>query len=881
MEIFSEAQVIGSASVLILTVDANGAVLHQNEGARRYFGPGVQNGPVQWLTLLTSADLPAVESAMAALNSTRLARHVYARLLRADGEPNWHRLQLQVFEDGNACAPALLVVAIDVDECKRACDLHAENEARLLCAFEAAELGAWEWDLEAGDARITPVLAELYGIERDVKCVPLSLLSEKVIEDERQRFVDAVNAALELGGSFEIEFPVLPAGRTVRWLRMRGHAQRRSLTGRPRVFGVTFDVSEIRSAAARLRQSERRYRELARSSGALVWSADQHGEMQPIDGEWEAFTGLPPERLAGHKWLDLVHPDDRDEINTRWAEALRELGVREATFRMRRADGAYRFMLARAVPMCDERGKLYEWFGTTIDATEQRRARAMSEARNLRLAVAMEAASIVIVTLDLSSYVFSIESANAPLLEESASATMPYDEAMSRVHKDDRPILERSIRRLSARQEETVHFEVRIHRSREERWMNGSAALQRGRDGSPDVIVASLSDVSERKRMEIALHDADKRKDEFLAMLAHELRNPLAPLRTVVSLLHRGQSVSDPEPLIATMERQISHMTRLVDDLLEVSRITQGRIVLKREPLLIGGVVYGAAESVAPHVEENQQTLTIDVPRDTVWVCGDTTRMAQILVNVLHNSSKYTPAGGEIRVRVSSDPTHVRIVVEDTGAGIAPDLLPHIFDLFSQGERTLDRSKGGLGIGLSLVRKLVEMHQGSIRVESRGPGCGTTVIIVFPRLIRQDELPGGTEKPMPARVPRKNLKILIVDDNRDAADSLSLVCQSEGHATRTCYGPEEAIQQALSFQPDVALLDIGLPQMDGYELAGRLRAKGHTVPVLIAITGYGQAEDRLKAQAAGFDRHFVKPVDINALLDLLSMCDSIGAAGRH
>lgn len=742
-----------------------------------------------------------------------------------------------------------------------------------MCAFQAADLGAWQWDFEAGDARITPFLTQLYGIGGNVTSVPLSLLLKKVRAHERQQFIDAVNAARDRGGPFEIEFPILPGQGTVRWLRMRGHATRRTPTEGSRAFGVTFDVSELRGAAARLRQSERRYRELARSSGPLAWSANRDGEMQPIDGEWEEFTGLPSERLIGHEWMDLVHPEDRQRLNTKWSEALRELGVREANFRLRRADGAYRMMLARAVPMRDERGEFYEWFGTTIDVTDQRHAQAISEARNLRLAVAMKAASIVIVTLDLGSFVFSIERAGAPLhMTSTLAVELGYDDAMSRVHAQDRPILERGIRRLRRHHEEAVHFEVRIRLDDEEHWMSGSAALQRGNDGSADVIVASLSDVSERKRMEIALLDAAKRKDEFLAMLAHELRNPLAPLRTVVSLLRRGTSVSDADSLHATMERQITHLTRLVDDLLEVSRITQGRIVLKREPLLIGGVVYGAAESVAPQVEENKQRLTIDVPRDTVWVCGDTTRMTQILVNVLHNSCKYTPAEGEIRMRVSADSAHLTIVVEDSGAGVAADLLPRIFDLFSQGERTLDRSKGGLGIGLSLVRKLVEMHEGSIHIKSAGPGCGTTVRITFPRLNRQDEVPGIAEKRAPVSAPRNALKILIVDDNRDAADSLSLVCQSEGHVTRTCYDPEEAIQQALTFQPDVALLDIGLPRMDGYQLAGRLRAKGRKIPILVAITGYGQAEDRLKAQAAGFDRHFVKPVDINALLDLLVAC---------
>lgn len=871
-----------STHLLLLTVDGDGAVAHANEAARRYFGTCLENAGLPWRRLIAPVDVAAVECKVLALGSVCREESVYARLLGTDDELRWHRLYLQRTEELATSLLEFQIIGIDVDECKRGWHLHAESEARLLSAFEAADLGAWEWDLAAGNARITPVLARLYGIDANMTEVPLKLLWGKVAEENRERFLTSIADALARGGSFEIEFPISTDSAAIRWLRLKAHVLRQTSGGSPRVFGVTFDVSEIRAAAATLRLSERRYRELARSSGALVWSANCHGEMQPIDGEWQAFTGMNSEQLVGHQWMSLVHPDDRDNLNEKWTEALRELGPREACFRMRRADGKYRMMLARAVPLCDESGALYEWFGTTMDVTEQRHAQAVSEARNLRLAVAMKAASIIIVTLDLGSYVFSIEGASAPLQVSSTSVTkLPYDQAMARVHVDDRPVLEHGIRRLSANRDDAVHFEVRIRLSGAEHWMNGSAVLQRGQDGLADLIVASLSDVSERKRMEIALRDADKRKDEFLAMLAHELRNPLAPLRTVVSLFRRGATVGNAEALIASMERQISHMTRLVDDLLEVSRITQGRIVLKREPLLIGGVIYGAAESVAQQVEESKQTLTIDVPRETVWVCGDTTRMAQIVVNVLHNACKYTPAGGDIRVRVSANSAQVNVVVEDTGAGIAADLLPRIFDLFSQGERTLDRAKGGLGIGLSLVRKLVHMHEGSIHIQSPGPGRGTTVTLSFPRLNRQEEVSEVGNQTVPLRSPRNTLRILVVDDNRDAADSLALVCQSEGHETHTCYGSHDALAAASSFQPDVALLDIGLPEMDGYQLAVHLRAKGQKSPVLIAITGYGQAEDRLKAQAAGFDHHFVKPVDINALLDLLASCDVTAESSRH
>jgi CheY-like chemotaxis protein/anti-sigma regulatory factor (Ser/Thr protein kinase) len=266
-------------------------------------------------------------------------------------------------------------------------------------------------------------------------------------------------------------------------------------------------------------------------------------------------------------------------------------------------------------------------------------------------------------------------------------------------------------------------------------------------------------------------------------------------------------------------------------------------------------------------IEERRQTLTIDVPKEAAWVCGDSTRLAQILVNVLNNSVKYTPSGGRIELSADVDDSNVTIVVRDDGAGISKDVLPHIYELFTQGERTIDRSKGGLGIGLSLVRKLVELHAGSINVDSDGPGTGTTVTMRFPRL--RHEGPVLQTNPQTGDAARAPLNIIIVDDNQDAADSLGLLCEEEGHHTCVCYGSHDALERVTAFSPDVALLDIGLPEMDGYELAGRLRAKGRKVPLLVAITGYGQADDRLRAQAAGFDHHFVKPVDISALLKLL------------
>ncbi|WP_309839401.1 PAS domain-containing protein [Caballeronia sp. LZ065] len=811
-----------------------------------------------------------------------------ARLRREDGEYRWHALHLEnpVVSD-QVTSGRCVLIAIDIHAYKCAWLAHEQTEHRLQCAPEAAATGALEWDAGAGIAHIRAVLARLYGQDELIKAVPLDVLWNKVVPEQRALFRRAVFEGLACQGPFEFEFQVGPSSDTPRWLRMRAEARDQApvqASTATTVFAVTSEISSGRTTRAMLARSERRYRELARSSAALIWSADQTGAMRPVEGEeseWETFTGLPSEMLVGHGWLDSVHPADREQLRKVWSEALQGHSAREATFRMRRADGVYRFMHARAVPMRDEAGRLAEWFGTTKDVTDQHNAKVVSEERHVRLTLAMEAANIVIVTLGLQDYLVTIEGANAGARVRGQSPRqlkVAYDVALARVVRDDRQALEEGIRRLVSNEGDYADFEFRIRRADGEHWMTGSALLRRGNDGTPESIIASMLDISDRKNMELALRDAHKRKDEFLAMLAHELRNPLAPLRTGVTLLQRKATNKDPQEIVALMDRQISHLTRLVDDLLEVSRITQGRITLAREPLLVGAVVYAAAEAVASLVEERSQTLTVDVPRDTARVFGDATRLSQIIVNVLNNSIKYTPRGGSISLRACTDESQVTVIVSDTGAGVAKELLPRIFELFTQGEQTLDRSKGGLGIGLSLVRKLVELHDGTISVASPGPGHGTTVTMRFPRL--RTARPTVPAPSAPAATQRSTLRVLIVDDNRDAADSLGLVCEDEGHVVCVCYGATDALERLASFFPDVALLDIGLPEMDGYELASRARAKGARQPVLVAITGYGQLDDRLRAQSAGFDHHFVKPVDISALLTLLNSLQAGGSAER-
>jgi signal transduction histidine kinase/CheY-like chemotaxis protein len=374
------------------------------------------------------------------------------------------------------------------------------------------------------------------------------------------------------------------------------------------------------------------------------------------------------------------------------------------------------------------------------------------------------------------------------------------------------------------------------------------------------------SDTTERFRAENALREADRRKDEFLAMLAHELRNPLAPIRNAAQILSRkfGDDATAQQP-IDMVERQVTHLTRLVDDLLDVSRISQGRIDLRREDVALSQALDQALETVAPMAREKKQQITLASSFESLWVHADRARFVQMLVNVLANAVKYTHAGGHIRIEVRHDSEWVTIEVIDDGAGIAPDVLPRVFDLFVQADRTLDRAQGGLGIGLSVVRKLVEMHGGEVSARSAGLGKGATFELRLPR---------GAAPTLETRESRGarfvKHRVLVVDDNADAAESLAQLLDLEGHATQVAYTARRALEQFDSFGPDVVLLDIGLPEMDGYEVAHRLRQRADKHPViLVALTGYGQREDRDRAIAAGFDEHLVKPVGFDELQRVL------------
>jgi PAS domain S-box-containing protein len=398
------------------------------------------------------------------------------------------------------------------------------------------------------------------------------------------------------------------------------------------------------------------------------------------------------------------------------------------------------------------------------------------------------------------------------------------------------------------------------------RWFLSRAIPVRSSTGEVVRWIGTNTDVTESRQLQIALEQADRRKDEFLAMLAHELRNPLTPISNAAEALLQivPPERSEERLLVGMVRRQAGVLARLIDDLLDVARITQGRIELRTQHVPIRSCIESAVEMVEPLVRARRQQLLLTQPLESLYVTGDRERLGQCISNLLVNAVKYTNPGGEIRVRHYSQAGYVVIEVVDTGVGISPELLPHIFELFVQGDRTLDRSQGGLGVGLAICKQLVEMHRGSVMAHSAGVGHGSAFEIRLPLAEASADVDSGV-RPQVGRTRR----VLIVDDNQDAADSLAVVLRFEGHETSVAYSAQAAIEAVRSSQPEFVLLDIGLPSMDGYEVARRIRASGSTARI-VALTGYGQSEDRQRSADAGFTAHMVKPVDIGMLTSMLS-----------
>ena len=519
-------------------------------------------------------------------------------------------------------------------------------------------------------------------------------------------------------------------------------------------------------------------------------------------------------------------------------------------------------------PYRDEYGTTIGIFAQGYDVTDVVEAQAARRESDERLRDGMDAAKMVVWDWDIPTGQL-VYSENIELVL-GYSPHMMSDIAQY-VHPDDRSRLAQA--HHEALTERGSYKEV-VRYFRPDNgmqiWVDSRGKVLYDSQGKPARIRGVTVDVTERYQAEIELRDANRKKDEFLAMLAHELRNPLAPISTAAEMLKLFEGTDErTRKASETISRQVAHMTTLVDDLMDVSRVTRGLVELEKEQVDIKSAITSAVEQSRTLIEARRHNLTVETESVPAFVVGDRTRIIQVVVNLLNNAAKYTPQGGRIVLAVRVGDEWVEISVSDNGIGIDPALAPHVFDLFTQAERTPDRSQGGLGIGLALVKSLVTLHEGKVTVSSAGPGTGSCFTVALPRS-HGDTLDHSATSVV-SESNNSSLSVMVVDDNIDAGASLAVYLEMMGHAVHVESHPLPAIDAAKAKPPQVFILDIGLPEIDGYELVRRLRLEPSCKGALmIALTGYGQAHDRVLSKSAGFDHHFVKPMDLAKLNELLT-----------
>jgi PAS domain S-box-containing protein len=626
----------------------------------------------------------------------------------------------------------------------------AEAHATLALALRAARAGGWSWDIASGRIEWSSEQHLLQGIAPERVPRDYAAWLALVHPDDRAGFEAEIAAKLAgTDAEFHYELRVLDTGHE-RWIASFGRIERDENGAAVRASGLTLDVTAQRQALAALTASERRFTVLAEFVPVIVWSMRPDGTSEWVNRAWHDYTGLGHEQGLDDMWARLLHPDDVQRAKDAWAQAAAGPAPMEMQYRLRRADGAYRWFVGRIAPQFDAHGRVTQWFGTAADIQDAKET-------------------------------------------------------------------ERLLR--------------------------------------------------EQQRL---LRDADRRKDEFIATLAHELRNPLAPIRSAATVLRQPEAdATSRDRAASVIQRQVGTMALLLDDLLDVSRITRGTLKLHRLRVPLAEVIDSAVEIARPPMEARGHRLSIERPAPDVELDVDALRLSQVIANLLTNAAKYTDPGGAVRLGAVVDGDELRVAVRDTGIGLAPESQREIFRMFSQVRSSLDRSEGGLGIGLALVKGLVELHGGTIEAHSEGLGRGSEFRVTLPRVVTRelprDALPDVRRER--SSVPRR---VLVADDSRDGAETLAMLLRLEGHEVRVAHDGLEALQLLREYKPDVALLDIGMPSMNGYEIVGAVRGEPwRRRATLVAITGWGQDEDKRRAKAAGFDVHLTKPVEPELLEEVL------------
>ncbi|TVP86183.1 MAG: PAS domain S-box protein [Thioalkalivibrio sp.] len=785
--------------------------------------------------------------------------------LRKGGERFWALGIVSALHDAEGRLTGFSRILRDMTDWRRSQQALQASEQRLRRMLNVDGVGVLIFDgsgtlVDANDAFLKMSGYGREEIEARVLAWPVMTPPEHRAESERQM---GLLAETGRSGPYEKEYFRKDGSRS--WMVFAGAS-----LGDGTVVKYCVDVNARRRSEEALRESESRFRTMADGLPLIVWVHDAEGRQEFVNQTFCEFFGVSAEEAAGDSWQMLMHPDDAGAYVREFQECVQTQRPFHAEVRVRASDGQWRWIESWGRPRFSAGGAFLGFVGTSADSTERKRAedaQRRSEARYREL----------------------VHNANSAILRWTPKGTITYfNECAERIFgysasevagrhvsflvrdqeslRRDLPGLVDAIACHPERQESNVT--ENLCREGRRLWMAWTNKPMFDAEGRFVEVLSVGTDITRLKAAEAALQEADRRKDEFIATLAHELRNPLAPIRTGLDLIEAlsGNPTAREEPL-QIMDRQLSHLVRLIDDLLDVSRISRGKVRLRKERVDLEEVIAAAGEMSDSGLRRGDRQFSVSVPSEPLVVEGDRVRLVQILANLLNNAVKFTGADGRIDLRATPHGERVEIQVQDDGLGIPRERLDTIFEMFSQTE---PGRGGGLGIGLSLVRGLAELHGGTVCADSEGPGCGATFTVSLPLWRSAPVQSTAEEARTPGALPAHR-RVLVVDDNRDITEGLRLLLTMWEAEVRVAHDGAEAIRIFEKWPPTHVLMDIGMPGMNGYEAARRLRANhaDHAFR-LVALTGWGGDEDRQRAREAGFDEHLVKPVRVARLKAVLS-----------
>jgi PAS domain S-box-containing protein len=772
----------------------------------------------------------------------------------------------------------------------------AEEQLRL--ATQAAQLGIWTWDVEHDLVNWeNERMYEIFNIPPGQRGLSAArLMAEYLHPDDVENFKHARDKTTASRARFYFtgRFYRLPEKKT-HWLELTGTLHAGQGQEALVIVGTAADITEHKQAEEAYREARLRSEATLAAAEVASWIWDIPNDRIIADRNLTRLFGVPEELASGAplaRYTAAVHPEDLAEVKRQIQHAIDTKEPYWITYRVTDFQGGYRWVNARGRIEYDEQGMPAILAGVTLDITRQKELKdiwRVTEERYRTLITSIdEAFAIVRILRDEHGRPvdYRFEEVNRAF-EQQSGLVNAAGKTIREMVPDIEPHWIDTYSRVAMTRVPTRFVE---HSEAMGYWWNVYATPI----GEPEEcrIAILFTDVTEKKRAEENLHqlaadlsDANRRKMEFLATLAHELRNPLAPVRTGLDLMRMpGKSPQGSSRILDMMDRQVNQMAHLIDDLMDVSRINSGKIVLRTECLDVRDVIANAVESVLAAIESAHHQLDLRLPEQPLMIDADPTRLAQILINLLTNAAKYTPNGGKIVLSARLENDAVLLAVQDTGIGIPKEEQAGVFDMFSQVSKNMGRAQGGLGIGLSLVRSLVAMHGGTIAVSSPGPGAGTTFTVTLPA--SDDCRTGGASRKKD--VEEKDvtaadvLHVIIVDDNIDAAETLGSLLRALGHRIDIVHDGLAAVRKINEEAPDLAILDIGMPGMNGYEVAERIRRMpGMEGIVLVALTGWGGDHDRNRSRAAGFDAHLIKPAGIADLNRLIAQIASKKGQLRH